>query len=261
MGFDCCSHACVNKNNDIKNCGTCSNACLEPNPYCDHGTCGQAPCDPSSSCAQGKLCCGTLCCNPGELCCSVPGPIGEMLQCAPLTPEGTCPKGCLQCKCTSPETPIATPSGDRPIAELAPGDFVYSVHEQAIVAVPILRVSKVPAYDHHVVRVVLDSGAVLEISPGHPTADGRTFAELEPGGALDGVPIVAVRAVPYAYDRTYDLLPDSDTGTYFAGGALIGSTLGPNAAVVRVPTAPFTSANAPKNILERFPGASATDDL
>ena len=32
--------------------------------------------------------------------------------------------------------------------------------------------------------------------------------------------------VPYAHDFTYDILPASDSGTYFAGGALVGSTLG-----------------------------------
>jgi len=41
----------------------------------------------------------------------------------------------------------------------------------------------------------------------------------------DGVRVVAASVVPYAHDATYDILPDSDTGTYFAGGILIGSTL------------------------------------
>jgi hypothetical protein len=35
--------------------------------------------------------------------------------------------------------------------------------------------------------------------------------------------------VPYAYDRTYDILPASESGGYFAGGVLIGSTMKPNA--------------------------------
>jgi hypothetical protein len=75
-------------------------------------------------------------------------------------------------------------------------------------------------------RVTLRSGSVLEISPGHPTADGRRFGELQAGDLLDDQdPVTDARLVPYTYDRTYDILPASDTGTYFAGGALIGSTL------------------------------------
>ena len=75
-------------------------------------------------------------------------------------------------------------------------------------------------------RVELDDGTVLEISPGHPTGDGRTFADLRADGLLDETHRVrASTIVPYAYQRTYDILPASDTGTYFAGGALVGSTL------------------------------------
>jgi hypothetical protein len=75
-------------------------------------------------------------------------------------------------------------------------------------------------------RVELRDGVTLEISPGHPTADGRTFGELKSGDALDAAHgVTSVKVVPYAHDRTYDILPASETGAYFAGGALIGSTL------------------------------------
>jgi hypothetical protein len=129
--------------------------------------------------------------------------------------------------CASPDTPIATPFGDRPIASLMPGDLVYSVHEGATVAVPILRVGSTRVFSHRVVRLTLDSGAMIELSAGHPTADGRKFGELRPGSSLDDVHSVrAVEVVPYRHDATYDILPASSTGTYFAGGALVGSTLG-----------------------------------
>jgi hypothetical protein len=139
--------------------------------------------------------------------------------------NGTCPKGCPQCVCASPDTPIATPGGDRAIADLAVGDLVYSVQGGAIVAVPIARVNRAPVHDHHVVHVTLASGAVLEISPRHPTADGRTFGDLRTGDALDRISITSVALVPYTHPFTYDILPASETGAYFAGGALIGSTL------------------------------------
>jgi hypothetical protein len=74
-------------------------------------------------------------------------------------------------------------------------------------------------------RVSLSNGVQLNISAPHPTADGRSFGALRAGDSLEGVEVVRVEAVPYEYSFTYDILPDSDTGTYIAGGALIGSTL------------------------------------
>lgn len=111
------------------------------------------------------------------------------------------------------------------IADLAAGDLVYTVRDQAVVVAPLLRVNRIPAQNHHVVRVTLDSGRVLEISPRHPTADGRTFADLRPGDRLDGARVLESTLIPYAHPFTHDILPDSDTGAYFAGGVLIGSTL------------------------------------
>jgi hypothetical protein len=124
---------------------------------------------------------------------------------------------------------VATPSGERPIAWLAVGDLVYSVDNSAVVSVPLVRVSRTliaPAQRHRVVRVVLDTGRVLEISPGHPTADGRRFGDLAGGSALDEQhKVVSAELVPYQQEATYDVLPASSTHTYFAAGALIGSTL------------------------------------
>ncbi len=95
-------------------------------------------------------------------------------------------------------------------------------------AVPVLRTRRVAVTDHHVmVRATLANGSVLEISAPHPTADGRRFGDLLVGDELGGIPIVAAEIVPYGHDATYDILPASDSGTYFAGGALVGSTLAP----------------------------------
>jgi hypothetical protein len=132
--------------------------------------------------------------------------------------------------CAAPDTPIATPHGERAIAELAPGDLVYSVDASGIVVVPIAQVGSTLVANHRVVHVELAGGTVLEISAGHPTADGRTFADLLAGGQLDpNHAILSAEMVEYAHARTYDILPGSSAGTYFAGGALIGSTLAPPA--------------------------------
>jgi hypothetical protein len=128
--------------------------------------------------------------------------------------------------CAAPDTPIATPDGERPIAELRLGDRVYSVDDGAIVAAPLVRVGNTRVVHHRVVRLLLDDGSVLELSPGHPTADGRSIAALTAGSPLDDRHVVLrAELVPYRYERTYDILPASSTGTYFAAGALLGSTL------------------------------------
>lgn len=129
--------------------------------------------------------------------------------------------------CAAPDTPIATPDGERAIASLDVGDLVYSADGEQIVAVPIARISRTPVEGHHVMRVALDHGEVLEISAGHPTADGRVFGALTAGDELGGALVISVEEVPYGFAHTYDILPASASGTYFAGGALIGSTLTP----------------------------------
>ena len=119
------------------------------------------------------------------------------------------------------------------------GDLVYSIDRGRLAIVPILRTQRTPVFDHHVMRLALQTGAVLLVSPGHPTADGRLFSDLSTGQTLDGVPITSAELVPFMHDATYDILPASDTHAYFAASVLIGSTLASSAATVTAPTAPF----------------------
>lgn len=175
---------------------------------------------PPAGCPATTPQAGTACIEPG-------------LDCSPRCDlQVICDAGVWQWKvascpiCASPDTPIATPEGERPIADLVPGDLVYSVHGGAIVPVPVLRAESTQVGTHRVMRVRLESGAVLELSPGHPTADGRLFGDIGAGDRLDELNrVVSSELVPYRHDRTYDILPASDTGAYFASGALVGSTL------------------------------------
>jgi len=220
----CCEGQCINPANDPQNCGVCGKLCAN-GTYCGAGECVTPPCE--ATCA-GDSCCGMECCAAGQLCCDPQGPLSAGPHCVAPSETGTCPMGCAPlCVCAAPDTPIATPQGERSIASLRVGDLVYSVDARGVTVVPIVAVKRTEVSRHHVMRVELATGATLEISGGHPTADGRRFSALSAGARLDGVAIVSAEKVSYAYSATYDILPGSSTGSYFAGGALIGSTLGP----------------------------------
>ena len=178
--------------------------CVKPTSGCPN-----PPPQAGSACTDPNLQCGTSCELP--------------IRCV----DGTWRYGQRQCPiCAAPDTPIATPSGDRPIAELRVGDWVYSVDEGAIVAVPIAQVGSTRVDHHRVLRIALTDGGILNISPGHPLANGKPLSSLSAGDNVDEQHSVqAIELVPYLFDRTYDILPSSSTGTYFAAGALLGCTL------------------------------------
>jgi hypothetical protein len=188
--------------------------------------CSTPPCQQDAgACGAASFCCGTSCCSPGQLCCTTHAACCDFTECRDPTPEGTCPIGAPCTTCASPDTPIETPDGARAIASIRVGDLVYSVEDDAVVVVPVIRTSATRARNHRVVEVVLANGATLRISPRHPTADGRLFADLVAGDQLGEVTILGVRVVPYDFEETFDILPASTTGFYFVGGALVGSTL------------------------------------
>jgi len=129
------------------------------------------------------------------------------------------------CVCAAAWSPVATPDGPRRIADLIVGDLVYTVDHGARVAAPIARVNRRPVSRHALVRVRLAGGGVVEMSGGHPTGNGGRFDALMPGDRLGAGEIVSVETIPYDEPFTYDILPASDTGTYFVGDAWVGSTL------------------------------------
>jgi len=137
----------------------------------------------------------------------------------PFPGRGGCPI------CLAATTRIGTPDGPILVSDLRAGMLVWTVDAGKRVAAPIAIVRYTPApFGHRVIRVVLADGRAVVASPGHPTGDGRRVGELNPGDLLDGSRIVAMDVLPYAGD-TWDLLPLSSSGTYWADGVLLGSTL------------------------------------
>jgi hypothetical protein len=145
-----------------------------------------------------------------------------------VTVSSSTPTGAPNCPiCLAAATLISTPNGDVRVTEITPGMLVWTASaDGARVAAPVIEVGsiQVPA-GHQMVHLVLADGRELLASPGHRTADGRQLGLLASGDSLDGSTITRWELVPYAGDRTYDLLPGSPTGTYWADGILLSSTL------------------------------------
>ena len=129
--------------------------------------------------------------------------------------------------CLALGTRIATPTGETAVQDLRVGDVVWTLDTNgARVSAPLVAIGSTPVpATHIVVRVALDDGRLVYVSPGHPTADGRHIGDLAAGDTLDGARIASVDRVAYAGGATYDILPAGTTGAYWANGVLLGSTL------------------------------------
>ncbi len=129
--------------------------------------------------------------------------------------------------CLAASTLIDTPAGPLPVEKLRAGMLVWTVDVAGRrVAQPLVRVGKtfVPA-NHQVVHIKLEDGRELWVSPGHPTAGGVPVGRLKVGDSIDGGTIISTHSIRYTGTATYDLLPDGETGYYWANGVLLASTL------------------------------------
>lgn len=131
--------------------------------------------------------------------------------------------------CLAASTLIDTPAGPVRVVDIQPGMSVWTTtRDGKRVAAAVVEVGSmvVPA-DHVMVHLVLADGRELLASEGHRTSDGRQLGTLAVGDRVDGSIVKQWELVPYAGDRTYDLLPAGATGAYWANGILLSSTLSP----------------------------------
>ena len=129
--------------------------------------------------------------------------------------------------CLAKDTLINTPRGDIAVQDLRKGAPVWTVNasgERIVAFVTVVSKTPVPLA-HVMVRLVLEDGRTLLVSPGHPTTDGRTVGALVDGEMYSGARVVSSSRMSYGEGYTYDILPSGDTGFYFANGILLGSTL------------------------------------
>ena len=90
----------------------------------------------------------------------------------------------------------------------------------------VLTVGSTPVpTTHRVVHLVLSDGRTVDVFPGHPLPDGRLLGDLRPGDEVDGATVASAALVSYDGGATFDLLPSGPTGTYWANGILLGSSL------------------------------------
>jgi hypothetical protein len=129
--------------------------------------------------------------------------------------------------CLAAATLIATPGGDVRVTDIKAGMLVWTAAVDGTrLAAPVVEVGNMVVPSGHVmVHLRLADGRELLVSPGHRTADGRPLGSLAVGDGLDGSRITLWELVPYGGSRTYDLLPAGPTGTYWANGILLSSTL------------------------------------
>ncbi|HTK76794.1 MAG TPA: hypothetical protein VL371_16125 [Gemmataceae bacterium] len=203
-------------------------------------------CTTDDDCFSGLVCHAQKCTEPRDGSCSGPGdtscPAGYncVQACGPPVAQINEPEPPWYCEveelarrprncpiCLASSVMIATPSGAVNVKGLREGMLVWTTDANgARIAAPILATGHATApAGHRVVHLTLADGRETYASPSHPTADGRTMGDLAPGDAYDGSTVAAAELTPYGDTATYDLLPAGPTGTYWADGILLGSTL------------------------------------
>ena len=145
-----------------------------------------------------------------------------------ITVASATPSGPPPCPiCLARGTRIATPAGDVAVELLKIGDLVWTTNGTgARVAAPLVEIGSTPVPStHRVVHLLLFDGRMVNVSAGHPTADGRKVGDLKAGDRYDGAVVTSAALVAYTGGATFDVLPAGATGTYWANGVLLRSTL------------------------------------
>lgn len=128
--------------------------------------------------------------------------------------------------CLAQGTLIATPAGPVEVSHLRRGDLVWTATPRGRRAAPVLELGSTPfPLGREAIGLGLADGRRVTVSAPHPTGDGRSVGALQAGDSLDGSFVVAVARVHLGPGSTYDLLPAGSTGTYWADGILLGSSL------------------------------------
>jgi hypothetical protein len=129
--------------------------------------------------------------------------------------------------CLSENTTIDTPNGSINIKNLKEGMIIWTSDKLSLRHnSTILKTSKVAvSADHKMMHIVLIDSRELFASLSHQLADGRPLGSISAGDLVEGSKVIVAEEVPYKGGYTYDILPSGETGTYWANGVLLRSTL------------------------------------
>ena len=113
------------------------------------------------------------------------------------------------------------------MAQIRPRDMVWTTDASGRrVAAPVEQVTaRSTPGPHLMLQLSLSDGRTLIAAGAHPAANGVFLRELHVGDGYDGATIAAIDWVTSTAPMTFDLLPAGPTGTYWANGILVGSTL------------------------------------
>ncbi len=129
--------------------------------------------------------------------------------------------------CLSENTFIDTPGGAVLVRDLQEGASVWTLDSSGSRRIAVIMKTgrvKVPE-GHQMVHFVLSDGRELSASPGHRLGDGRTVGGILPGDIVDGAEVIIAESIAYRGEYTYDVLPSGKTGTYWANGVPVRSTI------------------------------------
>jgi len=127
--------------------------------------------------------------------------------------------------CLSSDTLISTPDGDIPVTDLRPRMDVFTLDMDGNKVIkPINLTFETAVRDSHIMcHLILSDGRKVSASEGHFTSDKRLIGDLNTGDIVDGAHVTSIERTRYNSGYTYDLLPDGETGCYWANGILLRS--------------------------------------
>ena len=226
QGFKCCGGFCVNPGNDILNCGTCGNTCSGDHPYCADGMLREwLAVHARRRDLQRRLdLLRRKCCTGTQICCTVTlGPIGHGVLRAGQRDMPDRLRGLRLRRADDADRDARRRSTDR----RSEGRRSRLQHRSRIAGRRPDQVGASAARHRESPRRRAEARPRRDVEDQPAPSDGgrSPFCRPRAGDLVDGVRVIGARLVDYDQPFTYDILPDSDSGTYFAGGTLIGSTL------------------------------------
>lgn len=131
------------------------------------------------------------------------------------------------CHCLSKGSLVSTPSGDIKVENLKTGDVVWTNNSNGKrIKSKIIKAAKVSVQKNHMMlKVTTIDNTTIIVSPEHPDRNGIPLIKALRNLDLNQVNIKNVELIKYKNKFTYDILPEGETGNYWANGILLGSTL------------------------------------